>query len=272
MDDMELKKRLKDEFDAVSDSYAHLAMRLNHESAKQVSRSLNLKGDVHVLDVATGTGHVALALAKELPDGRVTGIDFSEGMLAQAARNKSAQGIDNVTFTEMDMQAIDYPDQKFDAAVVALSIFFIEDMKKQLIHIANKVKDGGMVLITTYGNNAFVPLLNLFANRLKAYDIEVPDLAWKRLATKQQCTSLYKEAGLQKIKCEQKAFGYYLKDSSDWWCLLLNRGFRGLLDQLSKRDFVKFKEEHLAEVKRLESEKGIWLDLSIIYTVGEKKA
>lgn len=270
MDQIELKELYKNTFNTVSDGYGHSAMRFFSESAKQVPLYLNLKGDEHVLDVATGTGYVALSIAKELPDGKVTGIDFSSGMLTQAMRNRDEQGIHNVTFREMDMEAIDYQDKHFDVAVSAFSIFFVEDMKKQLIHITKKVRDGGVILITTFSNNSFAPLVNLFIDRLKAYGIEVPSPAWKRVATKEQCTSLFKESGLQKIKSEQKECGYYLRDAFDWWYIIWNGGFRGLVNQLSANDFTKFKEEHLAEVKELKADKGIWLEMGIFYTIGEK--
>jgi len=270
MDHIELKELYKNTFNAVSDGYGHSAMRFFSETANEVSLFLNLKGDEHVIDVATGTGYAALAIAKDLPDGQVTGIDFSEGMLSQANKNKKDQGIHNVTFIEMDMQAMDYPDNHFDVAVSAFSIFFVEDMKKQLIHIANKVKDGGKILVTTFFDNSFSPLVNLFIDRLEGYGIEPPSPAWKRVATKEQCTSLFKEAGFQKINCEQKKCGYYLRDTSDWWYIIWNGGFRGLVNQLSKNDFTKFKKEHLAEIKELASGKGIWLEMSVLYTFGEK--
>ncbi|SDU63492.1 class I SAM-dependent methyltransferase [Desulfobacula phenolica] len=272
MDHIELKELYKNTFNAISDGYGHSAMRFFSETPNQVSSFLNLRGDEHVIDVATGTGYVALAIAKDLPDGQVTGIDFSEGMLTQAIKNKNELGIQNVTFVEMDMQAIDYKDNNFDIAVSAFSIFFVEDMEKQLIHIASKVKAGGTVLITTFFDNAFTPLFNLFINRLENYGIEVPSIAWKRVATKEQCTSLFKEAGLQNIQCKQKDFGYYLKDVSDWWYIIWNGGFRGLVNQLSKNDFIKFQKEHLAEIKEFASDKGIWLEMGILYTLGEKKA
>jgi len=270
MGNIELKELYKNTFNAVSEGYGHSAMRFFSTSAKHVASYLSLNGDEHVLDVATGTGYVALNIAKKLSDGQVTGIDFSEGMLAQAVKNRNEQGVQNVTFIEMDMQAIDCQDNFFDAAVIAFSIFFVEDMKKQLIHIAEKVKDGGTILITTFFANAFTPLVNLFIDRLCKYGVEVPSLAWKRVASKEQCTSLFKEAGLQNIKCEQKECGYYLKDASDWWYIIWNGGFRGLVNQLSQNDFKKFKKEHLAEVKELEYSKGIWLEMSILYTIGKK--
>lgn len=270
MDHIEMKELYKNTFNSVSDGYGHSAMRFFPETANEVSSFLNLRGDEHVIDVATGTGYVALAIAKNLPDGQVTGIDFSEGMLTQALKNKNVQKIHNVTFVEMDMQVIDYKDNNFDIAVSAFSIFFVEDMEKQLIHIASKVKVGGTVLITTFFENSFTPLVDLFFNRLENYGIEVPSLAWKRVATKAQCTSVFKEAGLQNIKCTQKECGYYLRDASDWWYIIWNGGFRGLVDQLSENDFIKFKKEHLAETKDLASDKGIWLEMSVLHTLGEK--
>ncbi len=270
MNQIELKKLYKDTFNAVSGGYGHSAMRFFSESAEQVSSYLNLKGDEHVLDVATGTGYVALSIAEDLPDGQVTGIDFSEGMLTQAEKNKKKQGKHNVTFVEMDMQAIDYQDEHFDAAVSAFSIFFVEDMKKQLIHIANKVKVGGSVLMTTFFDNAFTPLVNLLFDRFEAYGIEVPSLAWKRVASREQCTALFEDAGLQRINCMQKECGYYLRDPSDWWYIIWNGGFRGLVNQLSQNDLAKFKADHLAEVKNMECDKGIWLDIGVLYTTGQK--
>jgi ubiquinone/menaquinone biosynthesis C-methylase UbiE len=73
----------------------------------------------------------------------------------------------NVVFREMDMQAIDFPDRHFEIAVSAFSIFFIEDMEKQLTHIAQKVKHGGEIIITTFCDNAFSPLVALFLTVLK---------------------------------------------------------------------------------------------------------
>ncbi len=271
MDHAELKELYKKTFNAVSDGYGHSAMRFLLESARLVSSCLGLAGDEHVLDVATGTGYAALAVAKDLPEGQVTGIDFSEGMLAQALRSKKEQGIPNVTFVEMDMQAIDYPDKHFDAAVSAFSIFFVEDMKKQLIHIADKVKGGGTILATTFFNNSFTPLVNLFLDRLAGYGIEVPSPAWKRVATREQCISLFKEAGLQEIESRREEFGYYLRDATDWWYIIWNGGFRGLVNQLSQNDFAEFKKEHLAEVDELKSAEGIWLEMNILYTSGKTR-
>lgn len=272
MDEQKLKELFKNTFNTVADGYDNSAMRFFPDSAKHISSYLNLKGNEHILDVATGTGCVALSIANDIPYGHVTGIDFSKGMLSQAMKKKTECGLQNITFSEMDMQAIDFPDKHFDIAISAFSIFFVEDMQKQLIHIVNKLKYGGKIIITTFYDNAFSPLVVLFLDRLENYGIKPPTLAWKRVATKGQCTSLFNDAGLRNIKSEQLECGYHLSDASDWWHIVWNGGFRGLVDQLTPDELVSFKEEHLYEVQEIASDNGIWLEMNILFTIGTKEA
>lgn len=270
MDEQEKKEFFKNTFNTVAEGYDSSAMRFFPDSAKHISSYLDLKGNEHVLDVATGTGSVALTIAKDLPHGQVTGIDFSEGMLTQAKRKKDERGVQNVSFTEMDMQAINFPDNHFEAAVSAFSIFFVEDMEKQLAHIVEKVKPGGKILTTTFFDTSFSPLSTHYLKRLERYGVEVPTMAWKRVATKEQCTSLFQASGLKDIKSEQVDCGYYLNNSSEWWYIIWNGGFRGLVNQLNPSDLEKFKGEHLAEIEEMGTDKGIWLEMDILYTVGTK--
>lgn len=76
-----------------------------------------LAGAVRILDVGTGSGAIALALAKELPEAIVTAVDLSPAALAVARSNASALGFaKRVRFLESDLlEAID--GEKFDAVV-----------------------------------------------------------------------------------------------------------------------------------------------------------
>lgn len=270
MDDAQLKEYFKTTFNAVADGYDGLPTRFFPQSAEQIVSFLNLNGDEQILDVATGTGWVALAAAKQLTKGHVSAIDLSQGMLAQAEQKLQQTNLGNITFTEMDMQNLSFADNYFDIAVSAFSLFFVEDMPSQLLHIASKVKNKGRVITSTFYDDAFSPLATLFLDRLERYGIEIPSLAWKRIATKEQCTTIFSDAGLHDISCHQIDSGYYFRDADDWWYLIWNAGFRGLVAQLSDDDLIKFKQEHLAEVNQLATDDGIWLQLNILYTIGTK--
>jgi release factor glutamine methyltransferase len=70
-----------------------------------------------VLDLCTGTGCIALALAKEYPQAKIYGVDRSTSALSYAIRNARGNEIDNATFMEGDLFSIFGNDVKFDCII-----------------------------------------------------------------------------------------------------------------------------------------------------------
>ncbi len=270
MDDQQKKRILKDTFNTVSTGYDGPALRFFTASALHMAGLLGLKGDEQVLDVACGTGNAALAISSKLPRGKVTAVDFSSGMLAQARQKAATRKVGNIEFHEQDMQALSFPDDSFDVATCAFGIFFVEDMDSQLARIASAIKPGGRVMIANFEESYFSPLKELFASRIQAYGVTLPPPAWKRIANVAGCRELFEKAGLADITVHQKNVGYYLTSADQWWDVVWNAGYRRLVAQLSPTDQARFKEEHLREVEALQTEKGILLDVGVLYTVGTK--
>jgi demethylmenaquinone methyltransferase / 2-methoxy-6-polyprenyl-1,4-benzoquinol methylase len=92
------------------------------------------------LDVATGTGDLAIALAER--GAAVVGIDFAEKML-EIARRK-APGIE---FRTGNALALDFPDDEFDAATVGFGARNFDDLQQGLSEMARVVKPGGRVVV-----------------------------------------------------------------------------------------------------------------------------
>ncbi len=268
--EQERKTAIRNTFNIVAGGYDNPSFRFFTISAAHMIACLELKGNEHVLDVATGTGIAALQLAPLLPRGRVTAIDFSEGMLAQARTKAAARAVGNVDFLEMDMQSLRFPDGHFDAVTCAFGIFFVEDMESQLGHISDKVKAGGKVILSTFYDGSFMPLIELFYNCIQRYGVEIPVPSWKRISTEDKCASLLGSAGLSEIQVVKKDIGYYLGNPDEWWDVIWNGGFRTYLDRLSSGDLAKFRKEHLTEVGKAATENGIWLDVKVLYAVGTK--
>jgi demethylmenaquinone methyltransferase/2-methoxy-6-polyprenyl-1,4-benzoquinol methylase len=103
-----------------------------------------------VLDVATGTGDLALELARRVgPDGEVIGSDFSDVMLARARVKAEAAASDAARprFEWGDALALPYADGSFDAATVGFGARNFSDLAKGLAEMARVVRPGGRVVV-----------------------------------------------------------------------------------------------------------------------------
>jgi ubiquinone/menaquinone biosynthesis C-methylase UbiE len=270
MDEQQRKAFLKETFNTVSAGYDGNALRFFPDSARHLAALLTLRGDEQVLDVATGTGHAALALAGRLPNGRVTAVDFSPGMLEQARAKAVSMEVRNVEFLERDMQDLGFLATRFDAAVCAFGIFFVEDMAGQLAHIAGTVKSGGQVAISGFQEDLFRPLVDLMFDRLAGYGVQEPIHTWRRIANEAGCRALFAQAGLRDVRVKARNAGYFLEDAQAWWEIIWNAGFRRLVSQLSPADQERFRREHLDEIAARATNEGIWLDVGVLFTIGTK--
>ena len=218
--------------------------------------------------MATGTGIAALEMAKHVPQGKVIGIDFSEGMLHQAEEKARLRHLDNVEFKKMDMQAMELAEMRFDVANCSFGIFFVEDMEGQLKHIKDHLKPGGSVVCSSFAETAFLPLVEIFFERIEQYGVERPPLSRKRIADESACIELFQKAGLKNVKTYRENLGYHMDSAEDWWNIIWYAGFRGLVNQLSESELTQFKKDHLAEIEKLATNEGIWLDVEVLFTKG----
>lgn len=271
MNNDERKQKIKVAFDMASEGYDCPSLNFFVESALWLLKNMHLHGDENLLDIATGTGHVAIAAAQELSKGNVTGIDLSEKML-QMAMNKAREiNLRNVTFKHCDIEDMGFDDNVFDAACCAFGLFFLPDMENGLKCISKVLKPGGKLAITSFTSSLMMPLRKMFIDRIKAYGIEESKLSWMLLDSPDKINALMSSTGYQDIHIQSKNMGYYLKNSQAWWDVLWNSGYRGLLGRLSKEELGRFINEHLKEVDSVADENGIWLEVEVLMATALNK-
>jgi demethylmenaquinone methyltransferase/2-methoxy-6-polyprenyl-1,4-benzoquinol methylase len=96
-----------------------------------------------VLDVCTGTGELALLLARKVgPGGSVTGVDFCEEMLGRA-RKKTGKNYRNLSYIMSNAKKLPFPDNVFDAVTVSFGMRNIPDTAFALGEIKRVLKPGG---------------------------------------------------------------------------------------------------------------------------------
>ncbi len=258
----ERKQMIQQGFDTVAPGYDHPALFFFPETATRLVEVLKLQPQQHLLDVCTGTGAVALTAAAQLPQGRVTGIDLSSGMLQQARNMAAQKNLANTEFHQLDVEDLSLAalkrDHAFDIATSSFGLFFIEDLAQALGNIAATVKPGGKIAISSFAGDAFAPMADIFLQRFEATGRTVPPLSWKRLATAALITEVFNAAGITSIDFYHEPLGRHLTDAQAWWDVVWNAGWRGLLNQLTADEQAQFKDEHMQDIAEVIGRDGVW--------------
>lgn len=118
---------------------------------RRVARIVGRSAPQRILDVATGTGDLAILLARRMPDAHVLGVDLSERMLEVARRKAAACGLDGrVTLEAGDAERLDVPDASMDAATAAFGVRNFGDLDRGLREMARTLKPGGRVVVLEF--------------------------------------------------------------------------------------------------------------------------
>lgn len=138
---------------------------VHHLWRRKAVRAAAVRDGDRVLDCATGTGDLAIALRKEVgPSGRVIGTDFVPEML-ELARVKAP----DIEFEVADVTRLPYDDASFDVASISFGIRNVNDPRKGIAEMARVVRSGGRVIVLEFGqprNRFFGAVYDLYTRQV----------------------------------------------------------------------------------------------------------
>jgi len=137
-------------FDAIADRYDLLnrLMSMGRDRAWRIKTAVSLGSPLRVLDLATGTGDLALDIAKRYEQARVTGLDPSERMLAIGQQKTEKAGlVDRIDYVKGDAQQLPFPNHSFDAISMAFGIRNVPDRSRALAEMARVSMPGARIAI-----------------------------------------------------------------------------------------------------------------------------
>ncbi len=270
-DPEKFKAVIKDTFNTVAGGYDNPSQRYFPFTADYLINLVQPKPGDRVLDIATGTGMVAIAAAQAIrPDGRVQAIDIAAQMLNKARFNVNKHALDNVDLHEMDAEKLEFRSNYFDLLTCSFGVFFYADPDATIKHWQRVLKPGGRVVITTFAKSAFSPLIDLFRENFEQLGVSFPETNWQRFAEPDLCAAFLKDAGYNNIEVTTKQMGHHLASEQDWWEIIWNSGLRAIVEMLNPEQLAQFRLKHLQEVAKLKTDDGIWLDAEVIFSQGNK--
>lgn len=151
-DESSKKEQVREMFDNIAPTYD----RLNHTLSAGIDRMWRRRTvrivsqcrPQRVLDLASGTGDLAIALAKAMPQCAVTGADISEGMLSLAREKARQAGLEGrIDFVCGDAERMEFADGTFDAVTVAFGVRNFGDIPAGLREMLRVLRSGGVAAV-----------------------------------------------------------------------------------------------------------------------------
>lgn len=169
----------KEQVEAMFDNIAPTYDKLNHIMSLNIDRiwrrrvmRIVRRSKAHaIMDIATGTGDLAIAMAKKVDRTHILGIDLSEEMLAIARKKIEKQGLEErISLEKGDAENLNMVDDcTIDAATVAFGVRNFENMERGLSEIYRTLKPGGKLVVLEFSmpRNRFIRwVYSQYAHRL----------------------------------------------------------------------------------------------------------
>ena len=199
------QKTKKEEVQQMFDNIAPTYDKLNHILSlsidkmwrRRVVRKVRRMKPEKIMDVATGTGDLAIKMAKAMPKAKIMGVDLSEKMLAVAAEKVRRKGLDDhIALYQGDAEQLDVADGVLDVVTVAFGVRNFGNLEQGLSEIMRSLRSGGHIVVLEfstprnwlvrkcyqfYSNHVMKPVGGMVSKDRKAYDylpdsiVEFPD-------------------------------------------------------------------------------------------------
>lgn len=139
-----------------------LSANIDKRWRKRLREHLVVDNPKLILDVASGTGDLAIELAK-MPVEKIVGIDIAADMLEIGREKIKKEGLDKIIELQVgDSEAIDFAEGHFDAVTVAFGVRNFEDLGKGLREMQRVLKPGGKVAVLEFSKPSVFPMKNLY--------------------------------------------------------------------------------------------------------------
>ena len=201
---------------AESEAYERFMGRWSRRLAPLLASYAAVAERDSVLDVGSGTGALAFALAEAIPSVRVTGADRSAAYVRDAQARTSG---DRVRFLVGDALALEFPDATYDKTLSLLVINFIPDPAKALQEMMRVTRPGGIVAASVWDYGDAMEMLRTFWDEAVALDssIAARDEGNMPLCRRGELTALWQAHGLEQIEEQPIAIDLAFSSFDDYW-------------------------------------------------------
>ncbi|MBR3702458.1 MAG: bifunctional demethylmenaquinone methyltransferase/2-methoxy-6-polyprenyl-1,4-benzoquinol methylase UbiE [Alistipes sp.] len=223
--DKSKKEEVREMFDNIAPTYDRLnhilSLSIDKIWRRRVVRKVRRMKPQRVMDLATGTGDLAIQMAKRMPKARIMGVDLSEKMLAVAAEKVRRKGLDDhIALYQGDAEQLDVTDGLLDVVTIAFGVRNFGNLEQGLSEIFRALRSGGHIVVLEfstprnplirwayklYSNHIMKPVGGMISKDNKAYDY-LPD-SIVEFASPEQFMEILQGVGFSKCRRYSQSFG-----------------------------------------------------------------
>lgn len=149
------KSQVENMFDGIAPKYDFLnhflTLNIDNLWRKSAVKMLASLPQSTYLDIASGTGDLALAINKKKDPKQIIGIDISDGMLEYGRKKIAKKGLENIiSFKQENCEHLSFEDETFDAATIGFGIRNFQNPEKGLQEILRVLKPGGELVVLEF--------------------------------------------------------------------------------------------------------------------------
>lgn len=191
--------QVKRMFDSIAGTYD----QLNHTLSFGIDRIWRKKGIAYlrpfapksILDIATGTGDLAISMQRNLNADRIIGADISEEMMDVGRQKVAEAGLsEHISFEYQDCTALTYAEDSFDAVTAAFGVRNFEDIEQGIREMYRVLRPNGHVMILELSTPEHFPMKQLYSIYSKWV---IPTIG--RLFSKEQSAYSYLPASIKVV-------------------------------------------------------------------------
>ena len=267
------KQQIADAYDRRHDTYDRGGEdNWHYQLACSLVECADIRQGQKVIDLATGTGMVAIEAAKKVGDaGEVVGIDISPKLLEVARQKIDRQNLNNIVKLQLaDIETLDFVPDSCDRILCCSALPLLTDVPADLRLWHSLLAPGGKLGLCVFAETAFVHgvVLQKVAQR-HGIKIVMSDLT----GTKAKCRSLLETAGYTDIKITAKQYGSYINlepSAEKSWDVSLQHPHCFPLLELGSLELARAKAEYIEDLEALVTDRGIWNDITTYFVIGTK--
>src|SRR5947209_1110255 len=200
-----------------AEAYDRFMGRWSRLLAPRLVDFTGLPEEGRTLDVGSGTGSLAFAIAERNARARVVGIDPSKEYVAYATSRNAFP--DRASFEVGDAQQLHFPDASFNAAVSLLVFNFIADPKKALVELRRVTQPGGRISAAVWDYGAGMRMLRTFWDAVVGIDPRAEKLDEKHmpLCRAGELSALWRQGGLENVREQAIDIRMKFESLADFW-------------------------------------------------------